>query len=180
MTTEPVVTRTLIARLRELAEPIAERFGCDLVAIELLGAPGGRGRVLRVSIDKLGGAGIDECAKVSRALSPALDAEDLVAGSYDLEVSTPGMERPLQREQDFQRFAGCDVKIKVYGMDSRRRLRGKLLGCRDGLVEVENAQGRHTIPMEDVERANLVLDFEQYARLGQGLHPIPEPEGDPR
>lgn len=178
MTTEPITTRRLIAQLRALAEPVAERFGCDVVAVELLGVPGGTGRILRVSIDKVGGAGIDECTRVSRALSPALDAEDVIPGAYNLEVSTPGMERPLQREKDFVYFAGCNVRVKVYGMDSRRRLKGKLLGCKDGLVEVENEQGRHTIPLEDIERANLALDFDQYARLGQGLHPIPE--GEPR
>lgn len=178
MSTEAVVSRKLISRLRGLAEPVAERFGCELVAVELLGGPAGRGRILRVSIDKVGGVGIDECTRVSRALSPALDAEDLIPGAYDLEVSTPGQERPLQREKDFAYFAGCDVRIKLWGMDSRRRLKGRLLGVEGGLVTVENEQGRHTLPLEDIERANLVLSLDQYARLGQGLHPTTE--GDPR
>jgi ribosome maturation factor RimP len=173
---DPLHSRKLVAALRALAEPVAERFGCDLVAIELLGGGAGRGRILRVSVDKPGGATIDDCARISRALSPALDAEDLFTGSYDLEVSTPGMDRPLQREQDFQRFAGCDVRIKRYGQDSRRRTKAKLLGCFQGIVEIETEQGRQSIPLDDIERANLVLDFQQYARLGQGLHPIAEGE----
>jgi ribosome maturation factor RimP len=166
--------RKLIPALRALAEPIVDRFGCELVAVELAG-PGNR-RVLRVSIDKPGGATIDDCTRISRALSPALDVEDRVSGPYDLEVSTPGMDRPLQREKDFAYFAGCDVRIRLWGMDSRRRIKARLLGIHDGVVEIENEQGRQAIPLDDIERANLVLDMDQYARLGQGLHPIPEGE----
>ncbi|MES2638605.1 MAG: ribosome maturation factor RimP [Myxococcota bacterium] len=164
--------RSLIDSLRALAEPVAERQGCDLVAIELVGGPNGK-RVLRVSLDKVGGASIADCAKVSRGLSPALDAEDLIASAYDLEVSTPGMERPLQREKDFAYFAGCEARIKLYGMDGRRRLKVRLLGAADGQVRVHvDDEGERIIPLSDIERANLVLDLEQFARLGQGLHPV--------
>jgi ribosome maturation factor RimP len=175
---DPLHSRKLVAALRALAEPIAERQGCELVAIELLGAQGvGRHRVLRVSVDKPGGATIEDCTRISRALSPALDAEDIISSSYDLEVSTPGMDRPLQREQDFERFVGCDIRLKRYGQDSRRKTKAKLVACKDGILTVEMPEGGRTdIPLDDVERANLVLDFEQYARLGQGLHPIAEGE----
>lgn len=177
MSHDPIHSRSLIARLRALCEPVAERFGCEVVAVELMGGSPGRGRLLRISIDKPGGAGIAECTRTSRALSPLLDETDLVAGQYDLEVSTPGMERPLQLEKDFVYFTGCDVRFKLWGVDARRRLKGRLLGVESGLVTVENEQGRHTLPLEDIERAHLVLSLEQYARLGQGLHPI---EGEAR
>ncbi len=168
--------RSLTQALRALAEPVAARQGCEVVAIELLGSPTGA-RVLRVSIEKPGGATIDDCTKVSRGLSPALDAEELVEGSYNLEVSTPGMERPLQRERDFAYFAGCDARIKLYGMDGRRRMKVRLLGAENGVVRTRLESGEErSIPLDDIERANLVLDLEQYARLGQGLHPVAEGE----
>jgi ribosome maturation factor RimP len=164
--------RTVIDTLRALIEPVAERQGCDLVAIELVGGLAGK-RVLRVSIDKVGGATISDCTKVSRALSPVLDADDLIPSAYDLEVSTPGMERPLQREKDFAYFAGCEARIKLYGMDGRRRLKVRLLGASDGQVRVNvEGEGERILPLDDIERANLVLDLDQFARLGQGLHPV--------
>jgi ribosome maturation factor RimP len=173
--TDSTATRTLLAALRAIAEPVAERQGCQVIAIELVGGVSGR-RVLRVSIDKPGGATIADCTRVSRGLSPALDAEDPVAGAYDLEVSTPGMERPLQRESDFAYFAGCEARIKLYGMDGRRRMKARLLGAENGVVRVRTEEGEQELALDDIERANLVLDLEQYARLGQGLHPIAEGE----
>ena len=164
-------SRQLLAAIRALAEPVVERFGCELVAIEIGSGPS-NWRILRVSIDKVGGATITDCAHVSRALSPALDVEDKIPEAYDLEVSTPGMERPLQREQDFVRFAGCDVRVKLYGQDSRRRIKVRILGCEAGVVRLGADDGERLVPIEDIERANLVLTLEQYARLGQGLHPI--------
>ena len=170
--TDSLRLRSLTQALRALAEPVAERQGCEVVAVELLGAPSG-GRVLRISVEKLGGASIEDCARVSRALSPALDAEDLIDGAYTLEVSTPGMDRPLQREQDFAYFTGCEARIKLFGMDGRRRMKVRLLGTDSGTVRVRLDGGEErNLSIDEIERANLVLDFEQYARLGQGLHPM--------
>lgn len=169
--------RSLTRSLRDLAEPVAAKQGCEVVAIELLGSPTGA-RVLRISIEKPGGATIDDCTKVSRGISPQLDATDLVEGAYNLEVSTPGMERPLQREKDFAYFTGCDARIKLYGMDGRRRMKVRLLGAEHGMVRTRLDSGEErVIPLDDIERANLVLDLEQYARLGQGLHPVAD-EGE--
>jgi ribosome maturation factor RimP len=165
--------RTLIDTVRRLAEPLAEARGCEIVAVEAVGSPSGR-RVLRVSIDRVGGATIEDCTRVSRGLSPALDAEDLIPGAYDLELSTPGQERPVQLAADFERFKGCEVRIKLWGMDGRRRMKATLLGCADGVVHVQTEQGPRDIPLDDIERANLALTFEQYTRLGEGLHPLAE------
>lgn len=167
-------TRELFARVRLLAEPIAEGRGCEVVAVETVSSVAAR-RVLRVSVDRPGGATIEDCTRISRALSPALDAEDLVDVAYDLEVSTPGIDRPVQRAEDFVRFAGCDVRIKTWGMDGRRRLKARILGCEDGVVHLQTDGGPRDVAVDDIERANLVLTFEQFHRLGQGLHPA---EGD--
>lgn len=172
---ENLASRRLLTDLRAIAEPIAERQGCEIVALELLGSPSSR-RVLRVSVDRAGGSTIADCAKISRGLSPALDVADLIPGAYDLEVSTPGMERPLQRESDFAYFAGCEARVKLYGMDGRRRLRARLAGCVEGIVHLETEQGPKEVAIDEIERAHLVLTIEQYARLGQGLHPIVEGE----
>jgi ribosome maturation factor RimP len=172
---ETSASRKLEHTLRAIAEPIAERMGCDVVAVEVLGSAASR-RIVRVSLDKPGGATISDCTRVSRALSPALDVEDAIPGAYDLEVSTPGIDRPLQRERDFAYFAGCEVRIKLHGQDGRRRTKARLLGCNDGIVELQTEQGRTSVPLEEIERAHLVLDLDQYARLGQGLHPIAEGE----
>jgi ribosome maturation factor RimP len=174
--TDHLHLRTLTQKLRELAEPVAASFECEVVAIELLGSPTGN-RVLRISLEKPGGAGILECTRVSKGLSPLLDEADLIDGAYDLEVSTPGFERPLQREADFAYFAGCEARIKLFGGDARRRLKVHLLGAADGVVRTRLESGEEqNVLLSDIERANLVLTLPQYARIGQGLHPIAEGE----
>ncbi len=163
--------RSLIAALRALAEPIAERVEVEVVAIELTGASGVGGRVLRISIDKPGGSTITDCTRFSRIFSPALDAADLIATAYTLEVSTPGIERPVQRLADFEKFAGCLARIKTWDMDGRRRLKCILRGVEGDeiLVDVDGVPRRYHA--DDVERATLLLDLDQFERLGQGLHP---------
>lgn len=166
--------RSLLQALRDVAEPVVERNGCELVAVELTGGSGAR-RVVRISVDRAGGATIDDCTRVSRQLSPTLDAADLFDVSYDLEVSTPGMERPLQREKDWVYFTGCTVRLRTWEMDARRRVRGEIAAVEGGSVTVRTEEGPRTFLLDDIERANLVLSFEQYARLGEGKHPVSDP-----
>lgn len=166
-----LLSRPLLNRLRAIVEPVAERNGCELVAVEFIGGLGGR-RTLRVSIDRPGGVGIDECTKVSRQLSPVLDVEDPIDGPYDLELSTPGMERPVQRIEDFARFAGCEVRIKPFGADAKRRVKGTLCGVDGELVRVRVAEEERLLSLDEIERAHLVLTITQFQRLGQGLHPL--------
>lgn len=168
-----LVTPTLLRHLRDVVEPLVVRLGYELVAIELTSGASGA-PVLRVSIDKAGGVGITDCTKVSRQLSPALDVADPIFGAYELEVSTPGIERPVQRAADFVRFAGCEVRVKPFGVEARKRTKGVLLGCADGVVSVQAADGVRTFPIEAIERANLVLTLDQFNRLGQGLPPLVE------
>lgn len=172
---EVSTTRSLLAAFRALAEPVVEREGLDLVAVELIG---GQPRIARVSVDRVGGVDVGDCARVSRRLSEVLDAEDPVAGAYTLEVSSPGIDRPVQREADFARFVGCTVRVKTFGMDGRRRVTGVILGAEGGVVRLKIAEEARSYPISDIERANLVLTLEQYARLGEGLHPI-EQESHP-
>lgn len=162
-------------KLRSVTGPVVERLGYELVAVELYG---GRSRkaLLRLSIDRPGGIGIEDCARVSRAVSPALDVEDAIISAYDLEVSSPGTEPPLQREQEWKRFFGCTVRARLFGMESRRWIRGRIGPCADGMAVVETAEGPRSFALADVDRANVELNAEQFARMGQGLPPVSEGE----
>lgn len=168
--------RALQRRIREIVEPTVVRLGFDLVAVEWVG---GRRGTLRLSIDKAGGVGADDCALVSRRLSPLLDEADPIAAAYDLEVSSPGIDRPVQRPDDFRRFAGHRVRVRAEEGLPRRRWTGTLLGLRDHdvLVEVEGVE--HAIPFDVIEAAQLVLDLEAYQKLAEGLPPIPGQEPAP-
>ena len=170
-----LVTPDILRHLRSVIEPTVARVGYDLVAVELVGGYSGR-PVLRVSIDREGGVGIHDCAVVSRELSPSLDVDDPIASAYELEVSTPGIERPVQRESDFIRFIGCEIRVKPFGVDGKKRTRGTLIGVAEGQVTVRvagsNPPQERRFPLITIERASLALTLDQFSRLGKGLSPI--------
>lgn len=168
-------THELRDRLRAIAEPTVERLGLELTAVEVYGGKTRRALV-RLSVDRVGGVGIGDCARVSRAISPLLDVEDVIASSYDLEVSSPGTEPPLQREKDFRKYAGCQVRVRLFGMDSRKWIKGTLGRVADGQVTVQTVEGPREFFVADVDRANVELTAEQFARMGEGLPPIQEGE----
>lgn len=166
-------------------EPVVERVGCRLVAVESFGGMGNT--IVRVSIDRPGGVPVSDCTRVSRLLSPVLDVEDPIPSAYTLEVSSPGFDRPIQVVEDFTWFVGCQARIKLYGMDGRKRVRGTLKGVSTVPAEQDDApptssvlleteDGQQIISLDDIERAHLVLDAAQFARMGQGLHPIASPD----
>lgn len=158
----------LQTQLRELVEPSVERLGYELVAIEWLG--GAQGRILRVSIDRAEGIDADDCGRVSEALSPVLDEADPIEGRYVLEVSSPGIERPVQRPGDFARFAGYRVKIRLVEGHPRRRFTGTL-GAVEGDEIVVRVDGvDHRLRLDTIERANLVLTLDEYQGLAEARH----------
>jgi len=161
-----VDSRTLEQQIRALAEPTVARLGFDLVAVEW--GSGRQGPLLRLSIDRAGGVSAHDCAAVSEQLSPLLDAADPITSSYHLEVSSPGIERPVQRRQDFERFLGYRVRIRLSEGPPRRRYTG-VIGSLDGdeLVLLVDGQ-EHRIPLDLVERAHLVLDLDEYQKLAEG------------
>jgi ribosome maturation factor RimP len=109
---------------------------------------------------------------VSRAISPVHDVEDPFPGAWELEVSSPGIDRPLQREQDFQRFKGFGVKVKLAPGPERRRYAGLLQGIEDGHVLVEVDGQVHRLALDQIDKAHLDLDDEQFARLEATTHPL--------
>jgi ribosome maturation factor RimP len=143
------------AALERLLAPGAESLGFELVAVEL--APQGRDTILRVYIDSPEGITLDDCEAVSRQLSAILDVEDPIHGHYTLEVSSPGLDRPLTKQEHFERFVGHTVKVRMHAArDGRRKYTGVLQGVRDGRILIETDGEVHELPLNDVEMARLV------------------------
>ncbi len=135
---------------------------------EFVGARYGQedgGMVLRVFIDTEDGITVGDCADVSHQLGAVLDVEDLLNAAYALEVSSPGLERPLFDEKDFVRFSGDTVKLKLFApQEGRRRFKGRLLACRDNEIEIEVDGNLHYISVQSVDQADLVPAAEVYKR----------------
>ncbi|KPK55417.1 MAG: hypothetical protein AMS22_04470 [Thiotrichales bacterium SG8_50] len=141
--------------LRDLIEPSVSGLGYDLVAVELTGD--GSNTILRVYIDLPGGITIKDCEAVSRQLSAVLDVEDPIRGEYALEVSSPGLDRPLVRREDFEQYVGEDVKIRMAEQVlGRRNFTGRLQGVEGNLVLVEVDNEIYELDLEHMERARLV------------------------
>lgn len=145
--------------LVELVERTVTPMGYEVVGVELAGS-GDRGRVLRVYIDQEEGITLDDCAAVSHQLSGVLDVEDPIREHYRLEVSSPGLDRPLFTPAHFERFAGHEVRIRLARLiDRRRKLSGVLRGLRGEAVLVEVEGAELAIPLADIESARLVPEF---------------------
>ncbi|WP_369576270.1 ribosome maturation factor RimP [Acidithiobacillus ferrianus] len=132
-------------------------MGCALVDARMVRV--GRAVTLQVFIEKeeTGGVNIDDCAAVSRQLSLWLDVENPINAAYRLEVSSPGLDRPLKRLEDFERFKGSQVEIHLHALlQGRRRWRGELLGVVKQRVVWVNSEGRWEVALEEIQKAKLV------------------------
>ena len=145
--------------ITKLARGVVEPMGYELVGVEFF-PHGASGATLRIYIDHERGITLDDCTAVSHQLSGVLDVEDPLPGHYDLEVSSPGIDRPLVFPEHFQRFVGRRVRIRLAEkLEGRRRLEGMLLGFEAGTIKLD-ADGRlWEIPLNDVESARLVYEF---------------------
>ena len=143
-----------IEKLIELLEPTVEDLGYELVHLEF--GSQGRDRVLRIYIDAPGGIQVDDCATVSRQLSVVLDVEDPVSQGYLLEVSSPGLDRPLAKPAHFKQFVGQPVRVVMHGhVLGRRRLMGPLIEALDHLAVVEVDGEEYELEYADMESARL-------------------------
>ena len=152
----------ILEKVRQLAAPLAAQEGLELLDVEI---GGGHGRqTLRLLIDKPGGVSLDDCSSVSRALSTALDVEDPIQGSYDLEVSSPGLDRPLRTPEHFQQYAGNKVRVRTFGpvpeCENRKTFVGILRGYEDGAVVVDVDGKVFRVPYTQVSKANIEPVFE--------------------
>ena len=140
-----------------LLEPTVERLGYELADLEV--RLGGKSGLVRVFIDKADGIGLDDCEAVSRAISALLDVEDPVPGNYNLEVSSPGLDRKLTKSEHFQRFMGEVVKVRMrFPVEGRRRFRGKLMSMDEQNIVVEVDGESHSLALAAIDTARLVPD----------------------
>ena len=144
-------------------------MGYEVVRVQLTG---GQRMVLQVMAERADGAPmtVEDCADISRAISAVLDVEDPIKSAYTLEVSSPGIDRPLTRLKDYERFAGFEAKLETrLAVDGRKRFKGMLKGVEDGLVCIESEQGAARLEFDNILRAKLVLTDELIrASQGQG------------
>lgn len=145
-------------KLIALLEPEIEAMGYELVEIEAKGR-GGSGLV-RIYIDQEAGIGVGDCEKVSRRVSALLDVEDPIKGAYELELSSPGFDRPLRTLEHYHRYTGEQVKVQlVRAIDGRRRFKGLLRGVDNDTLQLEVDGSMQAIPLDQVERAQLAPDI---------------------
>ena len=146
----------LVGALRALTEPILADCGMELV--ELTCRPHGGGQLLRFLVDKVGGVTIQQCAKVNQRIGESLEAADLIEGRYTIEVSSPGLDRPLVSRRDFERAIGEDLHIEML-VDERRvkSLEGMLLAVQPEAIVLNMVSGNVTVPMGQIRRATKVV-----------------------
>jgi ribosome maturation factor RimP len=145
-------------QLAELLRPVVQGAGCELWELEY--SPGRGNGLLRLYIDTAEGISVDDCERVSRAVSEVLDAADPIPGHYTLEVSSPGLERPLRTAQQFAPFVGEQVFVEtVQAVDERRRFKGLLVAAGPASIEVEVDGRRHVLPLPGIRKAHLAPDL---------------------
>lgn len=145
--------------LQALIEPIIQKQGLELVDVQY--QKEGKNWFLRIFIDNEDGISHKECTRVSEALDPVLDEQEIITESYILEVSSPGLNRPLKREKDFIRFAGKRIVMKTEeAIENQKTFNGTLLGIKDGKVRIELEDGRVIgISQENIKKANLMVEL---------------------
>ena len=159
----------LVEQIRALAGRVAGSYGLDIFDVQFRRE--GQGLVLRVQVDRPGpsatateSVSVDDCARISRDLSAILDVEDLVPDAYTLEVSSPGLDRPLRSADDYRRFSGRQAKLVMREpVDGQKYFKGRLGGVEDGavvavLIDAEDGR-RHRVPIDVITRANLEVEF---------------------
>lgn len=147
-----------IATLTALFKPAVEAMGCDLWGIEYLSQ--GKHSLLRVYLDKEGGIDVEDCAQVSRQISSILDVEDPISGEYTLEVSSPGLDRPLFTPAQYEAYAGSHVKLRLHEpFEGKRNFSGLIKGVEDEEIILIVDDNAYTLPFELIEKANIVADI---------------------
>lgn len=150
---------SVAAQVERLVGLAVDAEGYELVHVEYV--PRGAASVLRLYIDRPGGVTLDDCQHISRHISVLLDVEDIIPHHYILEVSSPGIERPLFRQSDYERFAGREIRLTTsVKVEGRRNFSGLLCGIHGGVVEIESEGQIYRIPFGQVRRANLVYRFD--------------------
>lgn len=144
-------------KCEELVQPIVDAHQFELVDVEFVKE--GSNYYLRVFADKEGGINIDDCVTISRELEAKLDADDFIDDAYILEVSSPGLGRPLKKDKDLQRSIGSDVEVKLYkAIDKQKEFEGQLVAFDENTITIQNGQ-EITFNRNDIALIRLALDF---------------------
>ncbi len=147
-----------LEKIEGILEPLATSLGCELVACEWASDLGRR--ILRVFIDKEDGVMLEDCESFSRLIDPLLDVEGLVPEKYDLEVSSPGLNRPLRKQKDFEKFTGECVSIKTSEpLNNRSNYKGLLQGVKGQTIQLEIDHEIFEIPLNLILKANLEFNI---------------------
>ncbi len=165
----PIDTKQIAA----IIEPSLDAMGYRVVRVALLGA---RRATLQIMAERRDEAAmsVEDCAQISRSISALLDVADPIVGTYDLEISSPGIDRPLVRPEDYDRFAGFEARIELSEpLSGRKRFRGRLLGRAGDAVRLIGETGEVSLPLSAITRAKLVLtdDLLALASTKSGLAP---------
>ena len=153
-------------RIASLIEPTLVAMGYELVRVRLSGGQRLSLQIMAERADRVAMT-VEDCADISRTVAAVLDVEDPISGGYELEVSSPGIDRPLVKAGDFDRFAGREAKIETRSpVKGRKRFRGRLLGLADGLVRIDLADGsgEAALAFESIEKAKLILTDDLLSR----------------
>lgn len=156
---EGIQRESLAARITTLAEQVAGSMGMEVILIEVKG--GGNRSIVRTFIDQPGGVSLNDCERFSKRFSVVLDVEDWIPSSYILEVSSPGLNRPLVKQNDFQRFVGKAAKVRTrVAIEGQRNFKGSIVQAGDGRVRLELAPGKQVeISLAEIEKANLIAEI---------------------
>lgn len=150
--------RQVLALAEPLVQALATGEGCELVDMTYQREP--QGWVLRIYIDRPGGVTIADCQSISRQVGDVLEGKDVLRNAYNLEVSSPGLNRPLKKSADFERFAGQRVRVKTrVAVEGCRNFFGQLTGCADGLVYLDVDGVSVQVPLDSISRAHIEYDF---------------------
>lgn len=145
--------------IKDIIIPILSSFGIELIDLEY--KKSGPKWFLRVFIDKKDGVSLDDCEKASKHISQILDVEDIIPHTYVLEVSSPGLDRPLKKTEDYQREKGKLVRINTFGpINNQKIFIGRILDIDNGIVRIEeNKLGQMEIPLSNIAKARLEIEF---------------------
>lgn len=163
-------------KITEIISPLVEEQGLTIVQVKLAGADTGYTLQVMAEDPKTGRLGIDDCTKLSHSISDILDVEDPISGRYNLEVSSPGIDRPLIHETDYLRFKGfeCKIELSIPTDIGQKRFRGFILGCEDGIIGIQTDTGPVEMDIENVAKAKLVLNDKLIKATKDGLPALSE------
>ncbi|MCG8402382.1 MAG: ribosome maturation factor RimP [Firmicutes bacterium] len=148
----------VLSAVEEMATPVLDEMGIELVDIVYIKEGGGW--FLRIFIDKPGGVGLEDCRRISERIDPLLDEHNPIPHSYTLEVSSPGLERPLKKPAHYERFTGSKIRLNTFvPVEGRRKFKGVLVASDNHSVTLDTEGNRVVIPMEQVASARLAAEF---------------------